>query len=142
MTLPLLQQLCFLLRLSMRRSRKSNSKRIRRSVLFPLLRSYSIAYEVALYPLYLSQAPEPRPEVRFLEYSEIPGITINRRLLKFQKVASSAKKAKIDHMNSGGRSNFRSCMVSFLLIKSCYLTMLLVRWKPFWSWSSQSERRR
>ena len=62
----------------------------------------------------LSQVPEKRPEVRFLEVSEIPGITIGSR---FQKVLS-AKKQKTDHLNSSG-----SCLFihSFLLCSSQFI---------------------
>ena len=42
--------------------------------------------------------------MRFLEFYEIPGITINRRLFVIQKLASSAKKAKSDHISPGGQS--------------------------------------
>jgi hypothetical protein len=44
------------------------------------------------------QVVEKRPEVRFLEYADIPGILKDTRLLKFQKLASAAKKHKSHHL--------------------------------------------
>lgn len=42
------------------------------------------------------KTPEKRPEVRLLEYSQVPGITITPRFQKFL----SSKKVKTDHLNS------------------------------------------
>jgi len=57
------------------------------------------------------QTPEKRPEVRILEYSQVPGITISSRFQKFL----SSKKAKTDHLNSQGQQN-RSCELFYYLI--------------------------
>jgi hypothetical protein len=42
-----------------------------------------------------TQTPEKRPEVRFLEVSEIPGITISPRFQKYLNI----KRIKTDHPN-------------------------------------------
>ena len=43
--------------------------------------------------------------MRFLEYYEIPGISIDNRFLFFQRLSASAKKAKLDHLASRARSS-------------------------------------
>lgn len=53
----------------------------------------------------LSQVPEKRPEVRFIEVSDIPGITISSRFQKYL----SAKRIKVDHPN-GSSQDTRSGM--------------------------------
>ena len=63
---------------------------------------------------------DKRPEVLFLEYYDIPGITICPRFLSIQKLASSAKKAKLDHASvsfdpsTSGKQ--RSCFLHLILI--------------------------
>jgi hypothetical protein len=50
---------------------------------------------LSLFVNFLLQTPEKRPEVRFLEVSAIPGITINPRFQKYLSI----KKIKLDHLN-------------------------------------------
>ena len=56
-------------------------------------------------PLFLSQifvqTPEKRPEVRLLEYYEIPNIIIGPRLFYAQKLIANAKRAKTSHLTPG-----------------------------------------
>jgi hypothetical protein len=62
------------------------------------------------------QSSERRPEVRFLEYANIPGITQDKRLAKFQKLAFNSKKLKAEHLGAfNGKHSFRPCTLVFHL---------------------------
>ena len=43
--------------------------------------------------------------MRFLEFYDIPGITVNRRFFNIQKLVSFAKKTKTDHLNQSAESS-------------------------------------
>jgi hypothetical protein len=62
--------------------------------LFPEIHLYLICNPF----LFLSQRQDRRPEVRMLEYADIPGITKDRRLRQFQKLATSSKRIKTHHV--------------------------------------------
>ena len=64
---------------------------------------------------YFLQVIESRPEVRFLDYQDIPGLIIeNHHLRKIQKIATSSKKVKYTHLSaSHGPHNFRPCESSY-----------------------------
>ena len=68
-------------------SKKGKVKEVKKvSSCFSFLSSYDRQ-------LQLFQTPEKRPEVRFIEVSEIPGITISPRFQKYLTI----KKFKADH---------------------------------------------
>lgn len=52
--------------------------------------------------IFLSQTPEKRPEVRLLEYYDVPGMVFDHRLFFAQKVLNSAKRVKTSHPFVGG----------------------------------------
>lgn len=89
-------------------------KKVRHPTTYPLVYScYDDPPPIFLDdPVFPIESQEARAEVRLLEYSDIPGITKNRRLAHFQRVAASAKKAKTNHLNSG-RSTYRSSTVFY-----------------------------
>ena len=74
---------------------KAKTKKLRRSVTLFFL-SCSFLGLIISSRAFL-QVVEKRPEVRFLEYADIPGILKDSRLLKFQKVVTAAKKHKSHH---------------------------------------------
>ena len=75
---------------------------------------------------YSSQFAEKRPEVCFLEYYAIPNITICPQFLRIQKLASAAKKAKLDHLNADPATagNYRLYLFCLLFLDLIYFCLL------------------
>ena len=65
---------------------------------------------------------DKRPEVSFLEFYHVPGITIDRRFFSIQKLASSAKRRKVESASvtlpSGSEIVFLNPLVSDLFYKA------------------------
>jgi hypothetical protein len=62
------------------------------------------------------QSSERRLEVRFLEYANIPGITQDKCLAKFQKLAFNSKNLKAEHLGAfNGKHSFCPCTLVFHL---------------------------
>lgn len=59
--------------------------------------------------------------MRRLEYIDIPGVTINRRLFAFQKLSTSSKKIKTDHNYVGCSQDVRHGMITVI---SSYVFLL------------------
>ena len=74
---------------------------------------------------YSSQFAEKRPEVCFLEYYAIPNITICPQFLRIQKLASAAKKAKLDHLNADPTTagNYRLHIFCLLFLDLIYFCL-------------------
>src|ERR1700688_4917142 len=78
---------------------------------------------------YSSQFAEKRPEVCFLEYYSIPNITICPQFLRIQKLASAAKKAKLDHLNADPATAGEYRSLFFCLFIFRFLIYFCLRWQ-------------
>jgi hypothetical protein len=76
-------------------SKKGKAKEIKK------VSSCFLFHRVSNHQLLFFQTPEKRPEVRFIEVSEIPGITISPRFQKYLTI----KKFKADHPSHPPQEN-------------------------------------
>jgi hypothetical protein len=108
---PLLRLSARLARLLLRmRSRKEKVAILNAYVAFHLYYLYIITNRA-----FLLKAPDRRPEVRVLEYHDIPGITLNHRYFYIQRLMSSPKKVKSEHSCLDGPSA-KVCTCPFLTL--------------------------